>query len=94
MDEWMDVLFFDIGARIKWTIQDIWRTYIPGEISDTCRIYVRTISAKHLTRDICLKKDICLFQGGHAHMQFSLRFLAVTLTACVRGHLEKDIYPS
>ena len=27
----------------------IWWTYIPGQISNTCRIYVRTMSAKHLT---------------------------------------------
>ena len=27
------------------------------------------------------------------HNPSSLRFLAVTLTACVFGHLEKDIYP-
>ena len=80
------------------------------------------MSAKHLAR------DICLFKGGHAHMQpgywswsqamtggsqsdiplgfpppapprrpqpffSSLRFLAVTLTACVCGHLEKIYIP-
>ena len=35
-------------------------TYIPGEI------YVRTMSDNHLAR------DICHFQGGHAHMQSEL----------------------
>ena len=40
--------------------KDIVRTYIPGDI---CLHEVRTMSAQHLTR------DICLFQGGHAHMQ-------------------------
>ena len=35
-------------------------------------IYVRTMSTQHLTRDICLARDICLFQGGHTHMQSEL----------------------
>ena len=41
------------------------------------------------------------FPGGFLHPLLpvdhnpsSLRFLAVTLTACVFGHLEKDMYPS
>ena len=82
----------------------------------------RTMSTKHLAR------DICLFQGCHAHMQSrvtgheakqwpgvakaafpwgflqpllpvdhnlsSPRFLAETLTVCVFGHPEKDMYPN
>ena len=30
------------------------------------------MSAQHLTRDICLARDICLFQGGQTHMQSEL----------------------